>query len=86
MLVVGDIKTWWEKKGITLRTPTRIREMTISIVSDYNLRKKNQKKMTDNEVKKRNELVKTSKTTFWVVSPEYENELKESTDSQDISD
>ena len=42
--------------------------------------------MTDNEVKKRNELVKTSKTTFWVVSPEYENELKESTDSRDISD
>ena len=86
MLVLGDIKSWWARTGITILTHTCTKEKIIKVINEYKQRKRYQKKFTDSEVEKRNELVKDLKNTFWVVSPEYEKKLKQSTDTRDIFD
>ena len=77
LLVLGDIKSWWARTGITLLSHTCTKEKIIKVVTEYKYRKRYQDKFTDSEVKKRNELIKDLKYTFWVVSPEYEKKLKQ---------
>ena len=54
LLVLGDIKSWWARTGITLLSHTCTKEKIIKVVNEYKYRKRYQEKFTDSEVKKRN--------------------------------
>ena len=51
--------------------------MNIGLVNECKLRNKNHKKVTEQEVVKRNSFIESLLDTFWVVSPDYEKKLKE---------
>ena len=76
-LVPADIELWW-RTGITMKSVNALQDMIIGLVNECKLRNKNHKKVTEQEVVKRNSFIESLEDTFWVVSPDYEKKLKDS--------
>ena len=58
-LVCADIELWWERSGIILKTVKALQEMILGLINEYKLRNKNLKKLTEQEVAKRNSFIES---------------------------
>ena len=61
-----------------MKSVNALQDMIIGLVNECKLRNKNHKKVTEQEVVKRNSFIESLEDTFWVVSPDYEKKLKDS--------
>ena len=69
-----DIKDWWIKTGIPLKTNQAIEKLILKDVDEYKLRKENRNRKTKET--KRQQFLSKMEQTFWAVQPTYELQLK----------